>query len=65
MATTIAVREETIVLLKQAQRKFKTESHDETIRALIKSTHHSLGHLRGALRGVKEEFKRDEFDRFA
>lgn len=52
-------------MLKQHQARFKTKTHDETIRALFQQTYRPIASLRGALKHVKEEFKRDEYDRFA
>lgn len=65
MVTSIAVREDTLQMLKQHQARFKTKTHDETIRALFQQTYRPIASLRGALKHVKEEFKRDEYDRFA
>ncbi len=68
MVTSIAVREDTLQMLKQHQARFKTKTHDETIRALfikhrqgIVLSHESMfGKLK-----TKKEFVREELDRFA
>ena len=65
MNTTIAVKEDTAMMLKQMQQKLGTTTHDETIRQLVRNARPPVNHLRGALKGVKEEFKREELDRFA
>jgi len=65
MVTTIAVREDTVVMLKQLQRRLGTTTYDETIKALVQRTYRPVSTLRGALKHVKTQFKREELDRFA
>jgi len=65
MSTTIAVKEETVQMLKQLQRRLGTSTHDETIRTLMTRAYRPASEFRGALKHVKEKFKREELDRFA
>lgn len=61
--TTIAVKDDTMEMLKQMQRELNTASHDETIRKLIAEKKRPKHSLWGVLRDVKEEFKREKVDR--
>lgn len=68
MVTSIAVREETLAMLKQHQTRFKTKTHDETIQALFKRHREAIILASGSLFGklkTKKEFVREELDRFA
>ncbi len=64
MTTTIAVKEETLELLRHVKEETKAESYDDVIRSLVLTTKRAKRSMFGALKGVKERFMREEIDRF-
>ncbi|GEM_PF-2841345 len=64
MNTTIAVRPETMNLLRQVKNDLKTETFDETIRKLVLNAKKPGKSMFGSLKGLKKEFVRGEIDRF-
>ncbi len=61
---TVALKETTYDLLTHVKEEVKANTYDETIKRLIllvKKPKHSMF---GKLKGIKEEFEREEFDRF-
>lgn len=64
MPTSIAVKEDTVEMLKQIQRTLQTSTHDETIKKLILHAKKPQRSFFGKLK-TKKEFVREELDRFA
>ena len=63
MPTTIAVKNETLELLKLVRDETKSDTHDETIKKIIMQTKKPKKSLFGKYKDLKE-FKREEIDRF-
>ncbi len=63
MTTTIAVKEDTLKMLKSIKEENKNDSFDETIKHLIVKTRKPAKSFFGRFKGVKS-FKREEIDRF-
>ncbi|MBI3051112.1 hypothetical protein HYY74_01505 [Candidatus Woesearchaeota archaeon] len=61
--TTIAVREETLDMLRSIKEELKAESLDETIRGLISKAKRPKKSYFGKFRGIGS-FEREEIDRF-
>ena len=61
--TTIAVKKETLDLLKHVRDELEAESYDETIRQILLKEKKPKKSMFGSLRGIGE-FKRDHRDRF-
>jgi len=64
MNTTIAVKPETLDMLRHIKEELKVETFDETINVIIINMKRPKKSMFGVLKGVKEEFKREEIDRF-
>ncbi len=64
MNTTIAVKPETLDMLRHIKEELKAETFDETINAIIINMKRPKKSMFGVLKGIKEEFKREEIDRF-
>ena len=62
---TIALKERTHDLLKHLKEETQTETYDEIIQKLIIALKKPKHSMFGVLKGVTEEFKREELDRFA
>ncbi len=62
--TTIAVKEDTFDMLEHVKEQIEADTFDETIKILILQLKQPKKSMFGALKQVKEEFKRDEIDRF-
>lgn len=65
MTTTVAIKDETMGMLKHVKEELKAETFDETIRRLVVIMKKPKKSMFGALKGVKAEFVREELDRFA
>ena len=65
MQTTIAVKDETLKLLRKAKEDLNAESFDEVIKELLLETKKPKKSMFGVLKGLKQEFKREELDRFS
>ena len=63
MPTTIAVKNETLELLKLVRDETKSDTYDETIKKIIMQTKKPKKSLFGKYKDLKE-FKREEIDRF-
>jgi len=64
MHSTIAVSKETMRMLADLKEKLGTKTHEETIKRMISNERlQILRSFRGALKGVKTEFKRESLDR--
>ena len=64
MPTTIAVKNETLDLLKMVREETKSDTYDETIKKIIMQTKKPKKSLFGKYKNLKE-FKREEIDRFS
>lgn len=62
--TTIAVKSETLNLLRKAKEELSAESFDEVIKDLLLESKKPKKSMFGVLKGLKSEFKREEIDRF-
>ena len=65
MQTTIAVKVETLKLLRHAKDELKADSFDSVIKNLLLETKRPKKSMFGVLKGLKKEFKREELDRFS
>ena len=65
MQTTIAVKGETLKLLRQAKDELNADSFDAVIKNLLLETKKPKKSMFGVLKGLKKEFKREELDRFS
>ena len=64
MQTTIAVKGETLNLLRKAKEELNADSFDELINDLLLETKKPKKSMFGVLKDIKKEFKREELDRF-
>lgn len=64
MQTTVAVKDETLKLLRKAKEELNADSFDVVIKELLLETKKPKKSMFGALKGLKKEFKREELDRF-
>ena len=64
MQTTIAVKGETLNLLRKAKEDLNADSFDEVIKELLLETKKPKKSMFGVLKDIKKEFKREELDRF-
>ena len=64
MQTTIAVKDETLKLLRKAKEELNAVSFDAVIKNLLLETKRPKKSMFGILKGLKKEFKREEIDRF-
>ena len=64
MQTTIAVKGETLNLLRKAKEELKADSFDAVINELLLEAKKPEKSMFGVLKGIKKEFKREEIDRF-
>ncbi|MBI3033542.1 hypothetical protein HYY72_00085 [Candidatus Woesearchaeota archaeon] len=65
MTTTIAVKSETMDLLRHIKDELKAETFDETIMKLVLNMKKPRKSMFGSLKGFKKEFLREEIDRFS
>lgn len=65
MQTTIAVKGETLKLLRKAKEDLDADSFDTVIKNLLLETKRPKKSMFGILKGLKKEFKREEIDRFS
>ena len=65
MQTTIAVKDETLKLLRKAKEELNAESFDAVIKELLLEIKKPKKSMFGILKGLKKEFKREELDRFS
>ena len=64
MQTTIAVKTETLSMLRKAKQELKAESFDELIKNLLLEAKKPKKSMFGALKDISKEFKREELGRF-
>ncbi len=62
--TTVAVKAETLNLLKQLKKELSVATFDETITKLALNLKRPKKTMFGAIKGVKAKFVREEIDRF-
>ncbi len=62
--TTVAVKVETLNLLKQLKKELSVATFDETINKLALNLKRPKKTMFGAIRGMKAKFVREEIDRF-
>ena len=65
MNTTIAVKSETMNMLRHIKDELKAETFDETIRELVLNMKKPRKSMFGSLKGIKKEFLREDIDRFS
>ena len=65
MQTTIAVKVETLKLLRKAKEELNADSFDSVIKNLLLENKKPKKSMFGVLKGLKKEFKREEIDRFS
>ena len=65
MQTTIAVKVETLKLLRKAKEELNADSFDSVIKNLLLENKKPKKSMFGILKGLKKEFKREEIDRFS
>ena len=63
--TTIAVKSETLNLLRKTKEELKVGSFDALIRNLLLEVKKPKKSMFGILKGLRKEFKREELDRFS
>ncbi len=63
--TTIAVRNETLELLRKAKEESNADSLNTVIKKLLLEAKRPKKSMFGVLKGLKKEFKREEIDRFS
>lgn len=63
--TTVAVKAETLNLLKQLKKELSAATFDETINKLALNLKRPKKTMFGAVKGVKARFVREEIDRFS
>lgn len=64
-ATSVAVKSETLNLLKQLKKELNAATFDETINKLAINLKKPKKSMFGTLKGVKVKFEREEIDRFS
>ncbi len=64
MNTTIAVKPETLDMLKHVKDELNAETLDETIKKLVSNLKKPKTSMFGSLKNVKEKFVREKSDRF-
>lgn len=62
-ATTIAVKNETLKMLRKAKEESNADSFDTLIRNLLLEVKKPKKSMFGVLKGLHKEFKREELDR--
>ena len=62
--TTIAVKEETLKMLRKAKEELNADSFDALIKNLLLESKKPRKSMFGVLKGLNKEFKREEVDRF-
>ncbi len=62
--TTIAVKNETLEMLRKAKEDLKADSFDTVINKLLLEVKKPKKSMFGALKDIHKEFKREELDRF-
>ena len=65
MQTTIAVKGETLKLLRKAKEELNADSFDSVIKNLLLENKKPKKSMFGVLKGLKKEFKREEIARFS
>ncbi len=63
--TTIAVKNETLNMLRKAKEELNAESFDVVIKNLLLETKKPKKSMFGVLKDFHKEFKREELDRFS
>ncbi len=63
--TTIAVKSETLKLLRKAKEELHADSFDVVIKNLLFDAKKPRKSMFGVLKGIRKEFKREELDRFS
>ena len=63
--TTIAVKSETLKMLRKAKEELNVGSFDDLIKNLLLESKKPKKSMFGVLKGVNKEFKREELDRFS
>lgn len=63
--STIAVKSETLKMLRKAKEELNVESFDEVIKNLLLETKRPKKSMFGVLKGMHKEFKREELGRFS
>ena len=63
--TTIAVKEETLKMLRKAKEELSADSFDAVIKSLLIEVKKPKKSMFGALKDIHKEFKREELDRFS
>lgn len=63
--TTIAVKEDTLKLLRKIKEETNVDSFDTLIKKLLIQTKRPKKSMFGVLRGVSKKFEREEIDRFS
>jgi len=64
MQTTIAVKSETLSMLRKAKEELHADSFDEVIKNLLLEIKKPKKSMFGVLKDFHKEFKREEIDRF-
>ncbi|MBS3105388.1 hypothetical protein J4234_03975 [Candidatus Woesearchaeota archaeon] len=62
--TTIAVKSETLKMLRKAKEDLNVDSFDMVIKNLLLEVKKPKRSMFGVLKGIHKEFKREELDRF-
>lgn len=63
--STIAVKGETLKMLRKAKEELEADSFDTLIKNLLLSAKKPKKSMFGILKGLNKEFKREELDRFS
>ena len=63
--TTIAVKGETLNMLRKAKEELKADSFDAVIKNLLLEVKKPKKSMFGVLKDIHKEFKREELDRFS
>ena len=63
--TTIAVKTETLNMLRKAKEELNMDSFDTLIKNLLLEVKKPKKSMFGVLKAVRKEFKREELDRFS
>ncbi|MBI4448971.1 hypothetical protein HY641_03015 [Candidatus Woesearchaeota archaeon] len=64
MNTTIAVKQDTLDMLKHVKDELRAETLDATIKQLVLLMKQPKKSMFGSLRGIRTTFKREKHDRF-
>ena len=63
--TTIAVKTETLKMLRKAKEELNADSFDDLIKNLLLENKKPKKSMFGALKSIHKKFKREEIDRFS